>query len=120
MTTENTSSFIGTLDGLCFELVSSSSSVVSKENATRFFYREQYGIIWGDYTGGVVRTGRFIAHREGSVMDVYFVHQYPEGNITKGRSKTTITRNEQGLLVLDESYSFEDGVEHTSQCIQVI
>ncbi|MFZ4894252.1 hypothetical protein ACL9RL_07370 [Plantibacter sp. Mn2098] len=107
------------LDERVFDMVSSTASVVNPEAPTRFLYREERGVIWGDYTGDTVTTGRFCGTRVGNRIDVSFVHCSLAGETTRGSATSMLSHAEDGALLLTEDFVFPDGVAHVSVCREV-
>ena len=108
------------LDGRVFDMVSSTASVVDPDAPTRFVYREERGVIWGDYTGDTVTTGRFCGTRVDTKVDVSFVHCSLAGETTRGSASSVLSRAADGALLLTEDFVFPDGVAHVSVCREVL
>ena len=108
------------LDGRIFDMVSSTASVVSDLEPTRFRYSERDGVVWGEYRGDTVTEGRFCGTRQGEVLRVAFVHRSTAGALVSGDATSTISRGEDGLLVLTEDFASPDGSPQVSVCREVI
>lgn len=106
------------MDGTAFVLKSSTASTVS-ENPTRFEFRENSGIIWGDYFGDTVTGGRCVGRYSDGILQEYFVHHVVASDATLlGDSTTTIKPVENGRFELIEDFVL-DGVPGFSVCVQV-
>jgi hypothetical protein len=107
------------LDGRVFDMVSSTASRVDPESPTRFVYHEADGVLWGEYTGDTVATGRFVGTRSGDVVDVRFVHALVAGGEpVTGAASSRIERGPDGVLRLVEDFEV-DGVPQLSVCVEV-
>ena len=107
------------LDGRVFEMVSSTASRVDPDAPTRFVYHEAGGVLWGEYTGDTVTTGRFVGTRSGDRIDVRFVHALVAGGErVSGEAHSRIEQDERGGLRLVEDFEV-DGVPHLSVCAEV-
>ena len=107
------------LDGKVFDMVSSTASVVSYLEPTRFRYRERDGVVWGEYRGDTVTEGRFCGSREDDVLRVAFVHRSTAGALVSGDATSTISLAADGLLVLTEDFTSPDGSPQISVCREV-
>ncbi len=107
------------LDGRVFDMVSSTASRVDPESPTRFVYHEADGVLWGEYSGDTVTTGRFVGTRAGDRIDVRFVHALVAGGEpVSGAASSRIEQGERGLRLVED---FEvDGVPHLSVCAEVL
>jgi hypothetical protein len=109
----------GLLDGRTFKLVSSTASAVDADAPSVFHYFERDGVVWGDYTGDTVTTGRFVGTREDDAITVSFVHSLAAtGAVVGGTSASTIERDGETLKLVE---NFEiDGAAHVSVCVEVV
>jgi hypothetical protein len=110
-------SALPSLDGREFRMVSSTASSVNEESPSVFEYREQDGVIWGDYTGDTVTIGRFVGTRTGADLTVSFVHVLlADGSVVTGSSASTIEADGDRLKLVER---FEiDGEDHVSICVE--
>jgi hypothetical protein len=107
------------LDGRVFDMVSSTASRVDPDAPTRFTYHEADGVLWGEYTGDTVTTGRFVGTRSEDLIDVRFVHALlAGGEPVGGAARSRIETAEDGRLRLVEDFAI-DGVPHVSVCEEV-
>ncbi|MCU1472360.1 hypothetical protein [Amnibacterium sp.] len=107
------------LDGRVFDMVSSTASRVDPDAPTRFVYHEADGVLWGEYTGDTVATGRFVGTRSGSIIAVRFVHALVSGGEpVAGGASSRIEQDHDGRLRLVEDFDV-DGVPHLSVCAEV-
>jgi len=107
------------LEGRVFDMVSSTASRVDPDSPTRFVYHEADGVIWGEYAGDTVRTGRFVGTRAGARIDVRFVHALlAGGEPVTGEASSRIEEDPRGGLRLVEDFEI-DGVPHMSICAEV-
>jgi hypothetical protein len=107
------------LDGRVFDMVSSTASRVDPDAPTRFVYHEADGVLWGEYSGDTVTTGRFVGTRSGDLIEVRFVHApVAGGEPVSGGARSRIERDEHGRLRLVEDFEV-DGVPHLSVCAEV-
>jgi hypothetical protein len=107
------------LDGRVFDMVSSTASRVDPDAPTRFVYHEADGVLWGEYTGDTVTTGRFVGTRSGDRIDVRFVHALVAGGEpVSGGASSRIEQDDRGGLRLVEDFEV-DGVPHISVCAEV-
>jgi hypothetical protein len=111
--------FDESIDDTVFDMVSSTASAVSTTAPSRFHYREDRGVIWGDYTGDTVTVGRFSGYRDGAVLHVSFVHLGVDGTTTAGSATSTVSRTAEGVLELTEDFIGPDGAAHVSVCREV-
>lgn len=108
------------LDGTSFVLETSTASAVSTTAPTRFDFRENSGIIWGEYFGDTVTGGRCVGRYRDGVLEEYFVHHVVATDATLlGDSKTTVKQREDGRLELIEDFVL-DGVPGYSVCVQLV
>ena len=107
------------LDGRVFDMVSSTASRVDPESPTRFVYHEADGVLWGEYSGDTVRTGRFVGTRADDLIHVRFVHALlAGGEPISGGASSRIEQDDRGGLRLVEDFEV-DGVPHLSVCAEV-
>ena len=105
------------LDGTRFRMESSTASTVDPDAPTRFDYREADGVIWGDYAGDTVRTGRFVGRRRGDRIEIAFAHALVAGGeVVSGASESRIEADDLGAARLVEDFTIE-GVAHRSVCV---
>lgn len=104
------------LDGLSFEMLSSTTSAVDAAAPTRFNYRESEGVLWGDYTGDTVVVGRFAGIREGDTVRLSYNHRSVNGNLVHGNAVTIVSRVPGEGLRLTEFYASNDGSAALSFC----
>ena len=107
------------LDGRTFDMVSSTASRVDPDAPTRFRYSEANGVVWGEYTGDTVSTGRFVGSRDGSRLEVAFVHALVGGGApVSGPAVSRIERVGDGLRLVED---FEaHGEPQVSICAEVL
>ena len=105
------------LDGVRFRMESSTASAVDPAAPTRFVYHEADGVVWGEYAGDTVRTGRFVGRRAGDRIEIAFAHA-PEtgGDVVTGESSSRIETDAAGAVRLIEDFAVE-GVAHRSVCV---
>jgi hypothetical protein len=107
------------LDGRVFDMVSSTASRVDPDAPTRFVYHEADGVLWGEYTGDTVTTGRFVGTRSGDLIEVRFAHALVAGgDPVTGAATSRIEQAGDGRLRLVEDFEV-DGVPHLSVCAEV-
>jgi hypothetical protein len=108
------------LDGRIFDMVSSTASVVDAEQPTRFQYREDDGVVWGEYFGDTVSIGRFCGSRDGAELVVNFVHRgHSAATPTVGTARSVISADKNGALLLTEDFVGPDGADHISVCREI-
>ncbi len=107
------------LDGKYFDMISSTSSVVAEDAPTRFLYREDSGVLWGEYVGDTVAVGRFVGRREDDVLHISFVHHGIDGSTAQGSATSTLSTDDDGRLILTEEFATPDGAQHVSVCREV-
>jgi hypothetical protein len=107
------------LDGKFFDMVSSTSSDVADETPTRFLYRESSGVLWGEYDGDTVAVGRFVGRRENATLHISFVHLGVDGSTAQGNATSVVSIDDDGRLLLTETYATPDGRQHVSVCREV-
>jgi hypothetical protein len=107
------------LDGGIYIMESSTASAVDPLAPTRFWYSENHGLIWGNYTGDTVTEGRFIGTRAGREVTVHFVHTMKsDGSHVTGSSVSTISDEPGQPRRLVENFRI-DGADHVSICVEV-
>jgi hypothetical protein len=100
-------------------MVSSTASRVDPAAPTRFVYHEADGVLWGEYAGDTVTTGRFVGTRTGDLVHVHFVHALVAGGApVTGAAISRIEQDHGGRLRLVEDFE-ADGVPHISVCAEV-
>ena len=105
------------LDGVRFRMESSTASAVDPAAPTRFVYHEADGVVWGEYAGDTVRTGRFVGRRAGDRIDIAFAHApVTGGDVVTGESSSRIETDAAGAVRLIEDFAVE-GVAHRSVCV---
>jgi hypothetical protein len=105
------------LDGTEFVMESSTASAVDPLAPTRFWYSENGGLVWGNYTGDTVTEGRFIGERHDHTLTVQFVHALAtDGTLVSGSSTSRI-EGSPGTFRLVEDFVI-DGAAHVSVCTQ--
>ncbi|GAB3585357.1 hypothetical protein GCM10027406_33510 [Leifsonia lichenia] len=107
------------IDGKYFDMISSTSSDVAEDAPTRFLYREEAGVLWGEYVGDTVAVGRFVGRREHDVLHISFVHHGIDGSTAQGSATSTISADDDGRLILTEEFATPDGAQHISVCREV-
>lgn len=119
MTAEQTTLAIPTsIDGIEFVMTSSTGSEVADSAPTRFHYRQDGQMVWGDYVGDTVSVGRFVGRRDGDTITICFAHRLSGGpEIVLGTATSELQRTEDGALRLFETFE-KDGELHTSVCIE--
>lgn len=109
------------LDGRIFDMVSSTASAVDAEQPTRFQYREDNGVVWGEYVGDTVSVGRFCGSRERSDLLINFVHSgHGTAAPTVGTARSIISVAPDGALLLTEDFVGPDGADHVSVCREIL
>ncbi len=103
------------LDGRSFAMISSTASVVDAQDPTVFRYHERDGLIWGEYGGDTVLTGRFVGSRVADRIDISFGHLVAATGLTaRGEAHSLLRRAADGTLELVETFGVDD--EHVSVC----
>lgn len=106
------------LDGLVFDMVSSTASAVDPESPTRFTYRQQGELVWGSYTGDTVTEGRFVGRLGDAELAISFAHELvADRSVVRGEA-TSRVEEQDGRIALIEEFT-KDGVQHESVCRQV-
>ena len=108
------------VDGLVFVLESSTASTVDPDAPSRFRFREQCGVMWGEYEGDTVTEGHSIGARDGDVLRETFLHELQAtGAICGGHSTSRIGKRVDGRLELVEDFVL-DGVPGRSVCVEIV
>jgi hypothetical protein len=108
------------LDGLHFDMISSTASDVSLEAPTRFFYRQHGSLVWGEYTGDTVTQGRMVGRVVENRVEISFAHALlADGSVVMGSAVSVAEVQPDGLLHLIEKFD-KDGVTHHSVCVQTL
>lgn len=106
------------LDGRTFKMISSTTSAVDPHAPSVFRYREEDGVVWGEYTGDTVTLGRFIGTRTGDSISIRFVHVLAaDGSVVTGAGDSDIEQDEQGLRLV-EHYEMH-GAPQLSVCAEI-
>ncbi|EAR25368.1 hypothetical protein A20C1_03856 [marine actinobacterium PHSC20C1] len=101
-----------------FVMTYSSGSAVSPTAPTRFRYRQEGEMVWGEYVGDSVSLGRFVGRRDGNELTIRFAHRPSSGaDVVLGEAHSTIRWNQEGQLELYETFE-KDGASHVSKCIE--
>ncbi|GAB3597387.1 hypothetical protein [Microbacterium tumbae] len=107
------------LDGRTFRMTSSTTSVVDPDAPSVFRYREESGIVWGDYTGDTVTFGRFLGTRSGDRISIRFAHVLvADGSVVTGEGESDIEQDAEGLRLV-EHYEMH-GEPQLSICVEVV
>ncbi|MFT3797733.1 hypothetical protein [Microbacterium sp.] len=107
------------LDGLRFAMVSSTASTVDPDAPTTFDYHQDGRLIWGEYVGDTVTTGRFVGELDGATVRISFAHALvADGSVVRGDAVSRIERADDGRLRLVEDFAV-GAVDHVSVCLQV-
>lgn len=112
-----TPSLPASIDGLEFIMISSSASAVDPLAPTRFLYRQEGKMIWGEYIGDTVTVGRFVGRMDGNQVRISFAHSLIAGGYAAGTAVSTLERRSDGLLYLVEEFE-KDGQMHESLCVE--
>jgi hypothetical protein len=108
------------LDGLEFDMISSTASRVSEDTPTHFFYRQHGALVWGDYTGDTVTQGRMVGRVNGNLLEISFAHALlSDGSVVMGSAVSVAELREDGLIYLIEQFE-KDGQMHHSVCVQSV
>lgn len=108
------------LDDLVFDMVSSTASEVSDESPTRFHYRQDGVLVWGEYTGDTVTQGRMVGRVVGNRIEISFAHALvSDGSVVMGSAVSVAETRADGLIYLLEDFE-KDGAMHQSVCAQVV
>lgn len=100
-------------------MISSTASDVDPEAPTLFRYRQDGTLLWGEYTGDTVTTGRFVGEILGERIEISFAHSLvDDGTVVTGQATSSVERGDDGLLYLIEDFE-KDGRSHRSVCVQV-
>ncbi|MBX0301973.1 GNAT family N-acetyltransferase [Cryobacterium sp. 1639] len=108
------------LDGLSFRMISSTASDVSAEAPTRFLYRQDGTLVWGDYTGDTVTQGRMVGRIVDDRIEISFAHALvTDGSVVMGSAVSVAEVRDDGLVYLVEEFE-KNGQTHRSVCVQVV
>jgi hypothetical protein len=108
------------LDGLDFDMISSTASDVSSDAPTRFRYRQHGALVWGEYTGDTVTQGRMVGRVDGDRVEISFAHALVEdGSVIMGSAVSVAEIREDGLIYLIEEFE-KNGQTHHSVCAQIV
>lgn len=100
-------------------MVSSTASRVDPSAPTRFAYHQHGVLLWGEYSGDTVDTGRFVGRVDGARTSVSFAHvRAHDGACVTGSALSTVERRDDGRVYLVEDFE-EDGEPHRSVCVEV-
>jgi hypothetical protein len=108
------------LDDLVFDMVSSTASDVSDASPTRFHYRQEGLLVWGEYTGDTVTEGRMVGRTDGNRIEISFAHSLvADGSVVMGSAVSVAETREDGLIYLIEEFE-KNGQMHQSVCKQIV
>jgi hypothetical protein len=108
------------LDDLVFDMVSSTASDVSDETPTRFHYRQDGALVWGEYTGDTVTQGRMVGRLVENRIEISFAHALvSDGSVVMGSAVSVAESRDDGLIYLIEEFE-KNGEMHQSVCMQVV
>ena len=108
------------LDDLVFDMISSTASEVSTESPTRFHYRQDGALVWGEYTGDTVTQGRMVGRTVGNTIEISFAHaMLADGSVVMGAATSVAELRADGLIYLIEEFE-KNGESHQSVCVQVV
>jgi hypothetical protein len=100
-------------------MLSSTASTVDTTAPTRFHYRQHGVLLWGEYAGDTVETGRFVGRVDDDTIAVSFAHVLAgDGTVVVGSAVSVVERRDDGLVYLVEDFE-KDGERHRSVCVQV-
>lgn len=106
------------LDGLVFDMASSTASVVDPTSPTRFVYHQQGELVWGSYTGDTVTEGRFVGQLAGTELAISFAHELvADRSVVRGEATSRVEERD-GTIALIEEFT-KDGAAHESVCLPV-
>ena len=79
-------------------------------NETYFYYSQDGDVLTGRYAGGTIEVGQLlgVVNADGS-LDFCYHHLNTEGEIVAGRCHSEPSRDEDGILMLDETWSWLTG-----------
>ncbi|WP_141629906.1 hypothetical protein [Salinibacterium sp. PAMC 21357] len=101
-----------------FILTFSSGSEVSATSPTRFRYRQEGQMVWGEYYGDTVALGRFVGRRDGDVVSIRFAHRLATSDeVVLGMASSTIRWAADGRLELYEEFE-KNGKTEVSICLE--
>lgn len=106
------------LDGLVFDMVSSTASVVDPDSPTRFVYHQQGQLVWGSYTGDTVTEGRFVGQLIDAELAISFAHELVADRTVVRGDATSRVEQRDGKIALIEEFT-KDCARHESVCLQV-
>ena len=106
------------LNGLAFDMVSSTASVVDPQSPTRFVYHQKGELVWGSYTGDTVTEGRFVGQLSESTLAISFAHELVADRRVVRGDATSRVEEQNGRIALIEEFAV-DGIAHESVCLQV-
>ncbi len=108
------------LDDLVFDMISSTASEVSTDSPTRFHYRQEGALVWGEYTGDTVTQGRMVGRTVGNTIEISFAHaMLADGSVVMGAATSVAELRADGLIYLIEEFE-KNGESHQSVCVQVV
>ena len=105
------------LNGLEFDMVSSTASAVDPTSPTRFVYHQQGELVWGSYTGDTVTEGRVVGQLSGTHLSISFAHELVADRSVVRGDATSRVEEQDGKVALIEEFT-KDGVAHESVCLQ--
>jgi len=99
-------------------MISSTTSTVDPDAPSVFRYREEDGVVWGEYTGDTVSLGRFVGTRTGDSISIHFAHVLvADGSVVSGAGDSDIEQDQDGLRLV-EHYEMH-GAPQLSVCAEV-
>ncbi len=110
------------LDGKVFVAVASGETgEVNKE--TTFTYHQRGQLIWAIYEGGEIVMGSLMGKVTGAQsFEIVYHHMNQRGNIMTGKCKSSIHRDENKQIRIEESWQWTSGdySTGTSTLIEVV
>lgn len=106
------------LDGLTFDMLSSTASAVDPDSPTRFVYHQHGELVWGSYTGDTVTQGRFVGRLSEATLAISFAHELVADHSVVRGDATSRVEEREGRIALIEDFAI-DGTPHESVCLQV-
>lgn len=101
-------------------MVSSTASRVDPVAPTRFAYHQHGVLLWGEYSGDTVDTGRFVGRVDGACISISFAHvRADDGACVTGSAVSAVERRDDGRVHLVEDFA-KDGERHRSVCVEVV